>query len=218
MKLQARVIGDLSKQMKQEIHAGERAVTESVHATGVKIKEKWRGEIRSAGLGRKVALSIREKTYPVGGVSFDAASLIWTKAPKALAAHTQGVTIRSKKGLYLAIPTPAAGRDYRGFRLTPKKWERERGIKLRFIYRQGKPGLLVADDARLTKAGGARANRRKRRKDGILTGALTVPIFILVPQVRLRKRLDLDGLLAEASGTPEAAVARWERYSGGYNR
>lgn len=215
MKIKALTVGDLPKMMRQEIRAGERAVTDSVHEAGVRIKEKWRGQIASAGLGRRLGRSIRERTYPVGGASLNAASLIWTKAPKILAAHMKGVTIRSKGGFYLAIPTPEAGKGLRGGRITPGEWERRHGMRLRFIYRQGKPGLLVADDARLTKAGRAVANRRKRRKDGVLTGAVTVPIFILVPQVRLRKRLDLEGLLTEASGTTDSIVRRWEHYDEG---
>ena len=65
-------------------------------------------------------------------------------------------------------------------------------MRLRFVYRRGRPSLLVADDARVNARGLAAAKRGRRRRDGMLTGAETVVIFILVPQVRLRKRLDLD--------------------------
>ena len=102
------------------------------------------------------------------------------------------VTIRSSRGFWLAIPTPAAGKT--GFtstgarkRITPGGWERRTGMRLRFVYRRGAPSLLVADNARLTKRGLARANTR-------LAGRSTVVVFILVPQVTLRKRLDIDGI------------------------
>ncbi len=215
MKIKATKIGDLPKIMRQEIRAGERAVTESVHEAGLRVKEGWREQIAQAGLGRRLGRTIREQTYPKSGASLDAASLIWTKAPKILAAHIKGALIRSKSGFYLAIPTPEAGKGMRGGKITPGEWERRNGMRLRFIYRQGKPGLLVADDARLTKAGRAVANRRKRRKDGILTGAVTVPIFILVPQVRLKKRLDMQQLAELGEGTPRQIVKKWERYDRG---
>jgi hypothetical protein len=75
--------------------------------------------------------------------------------------------------------------------LTPGEYEQRTGQRLRLVYRPGKPGLLVADDARITKRGLARRKGGRRRKDGILTGAQTVPVFLLVPQVSLRKKLDL---------------------------
>jgi len=219
MKIKAVTIGDLPKIMREEIRAGERAVTNSVHEAGLRAKEGFRDQIAQAGLGRLLGLSIREQTYPEDWPSMDAASLIWTKAPKILSAHIKGALIRSKSGFYLAIPTPEAGKNYLRHRITPQEWERERGIKLRFVSRPGKPSLLVADDARLTKAGRAMANRSKRRKDGILTGALTVVIFILVPQVRLKKRLDLAAIVAESGSYDRVGrdiLAHWELYDRGH--
>jgi len=67
--------------------------------------------------------------------------------------YAEGAIIRSKQGLFLAIPTPAAGRcgDARQ-KITP---ERIHGLRLRFVYRRGSPSLLVADNAWLTKRGRA---------------------------------------------------------------
>jgi hypothetical protein len=56
---------------------------------------------------------------------------------------------------------------------------------LRFIYRRSGPSLLVAE-ARLNTKGRAVRSRSKTGR-----GAATVPIFLLVPQVKLTKRLDL---------------------------
>ena len=64
-------------------------------------------------------------------------------------------------------------------------------MRLRFIYRRNGPSLLVADDARLNSRGLAASKGGRRRRDGTLTGAQTVPVFLLVPQVKLAKRLDL---------------------------
>ena len=77
--------------------------------------------------------------------------------------------------------------------------------RLRFIYRRGVPSLLVADQARISKRGLAVASRSKTGR-----GAVTAPIFILVPQVHLRKRLDLDRAARSWEGRlPELIVASW---------
>jgi hypothetical protein len=83
-------------------------------------------------------------------------------------------------------------------------------MRLRFVLRRGRPSLLVADDARVNARGLAAAKRGRRRRDGMLTGAETVVIFILVPQVRLRKRLDLARDAERAQRTlPGLIMANW---------
>ena len=86
-------------------------------------------------------------------------------------------------------------------------------MPLRFIYRRGGPSLLVADNARFTKSGRVRENVTRRR-DGTsysrLAGRTVVPIFLLVAQVKLPKRLDLvrDARAAEAD-LPGLIVTNW---------
>ncbi len=140
-----------------------------------------------------------------------AGGFVWSKAPSIVDAHNRGALIQSKQGLYLAIPTPAAGkRGLGGVRLTPGSWERRTGLRLRFVYRRRGPSLLVADDARLLKSGSATAKKGKRRKDGVLTGAQTVPIFLLVPRVKLPKKLDLYGAAENIAGRlPVEIVDKW---------
>ena len=111
----------------------------------------------------------------------------------------------------MAIPLPAAGkRGSRGGRLTPASWQRRTGIRLRPVRLKAGRILLVADDARLSKSGVAAKNRGRRRKDGILNRAQTVPIFVLVPQVKLPKKLDLYGAADHiAARMPADIVDRW---------
>ena len=59
-------------------------------------------------------------------------------------------------------------------------------MRLRFVYRRRGPSMLVAD-GRLNSRGLGVASRSKTGR-----GRATVPIFLLVPQVKLPKRLDLD--------------------------
>jgi hypothetical protein len=82
--------------------------------------------------------------------------------------------------------------------------ERYRGLRLRFVYRRRGPSLLVAE-GRLNTRGRAVASRSKTGR-----GLTTVPIFLLVRQVKLPKRLDLA---RDAQRTHDAApgliVANW---------
>jgi hypothetical protein len=158
-----------------------------------------------AGLGPRLANSIRSQLFPKSGESLNAAALVWSKAPVIVGAHETGPLIRSKNGFWLAIPTKAAGRGLRGGRITPGEWERRRGMRLRFVYRRTGPSLLVADRARINTRGQAVASRSKTGR-----GRVTVPIFLLVPQVNLPKWLDLARAAARAHETiPGRIVAKW---------
>lgn len=191
--------GDLDKALQAEVAAGERAVTSAVRAAALGAQAELRGQVRSAGLGARLPKTIRTKLYPSSGVSLGAAGLVFSKAPQILRGFEEGATIRSKDGLFLAIPTPAAPkRGVGGKRISPSNFPEHRFGPLRFVPRPGKFSLLVVDAqrARRGKRGGfTRATVRKatrtRGEVVALSGLTTVPMFILVPQVRLKKRLDL---------------------------
>jgi len=204
MKLNLDISPDLVAVMAAEIKAGEKAVSAAMREAGSGLKNAWRGQIAQAGLGLRLANSIRSQTYPKSGESLKAAALVWSKAPVIVGSHDTGPLIRSKDGFWLAIPTAAAGKGLKGGRITPGEWERRRGLRLRFVYRRRGPSLLVAD-GRLNSRGLGVASRSKTGR-----GKATVPIFLLVPQVKLAKRLDLarDAERAQAA-VPGMIVANW---------
>ena len=122
--------------------------------------------------------------------------LVYTKAPQIIRAFDQGAVIRSKRGRFLAIPTqnaPRKGTD--GKRIRPSTFPEHRFGPLRFVPRRNGPSLLVVDGARASvsrKTGELRGFRRateRARRSG--QGLATVVMFLLVPQVKLRKRLDV---------------------------
>ena len=118
------------------------------------------------------------------------------------------MVIRLARGLFPAIPTAAAGKSGRSAagsreKVTPEGWQRRTGLKLRFIYRRGRPSLLVADDARINTRGLAARNRRKTGKTQ--TNLASVIVFILVPQVALKNRLDVES----AARQHAARVPSW---------
>lgn len=204
MKLKLDITPDLAAIMAAEIKAGERAVTAATREAGNSLKSAWRAQITGAGLGPRLARTIRSEQFPKGKDSLNAAALVWSNAPMIVGAHDTGPLIRSKNGFWLAIPTEAAGKSARGGRITPGEWERRSGLRLRFVYRRNGPSLLVAE-GRLNARGRAVASRSKTGR-----GVTTVPIFLLVPQVQLRKRLDLARDAASAlDALPGAIITKW---------
>ncbi len=204
MKFGVNIIGDIARIMEAEARAGEKPVTTAMREAGTGLKSAWRAQITGAGLGARLARTIRSEAYPKGRSSLNAAALVWSKAPVIVGAHDTGPLIRSKSGFWLTIPTAAAGKSTRGGRITPGEWERRTGLRLRFVYRRSGPSLLVAE-GRLNTRGRAVASRSKTGR-----GLTTVPIFLLVPQVRLRKRLDLARDAERArDAVPGLIVANW---------
>lgn len=189
MKLAVTVDQDLARDLREEGRKGAVATTKAMAQVGAAVKSAWRGQITSAGLGGRLANTIRSQVYPQSRASLEAAALVYSRASKIVGAFDRGAVIRAKDGFWLAIPLPAAGKSRRGGRITPGEWERRTGRVLRFVYRAGRSALLV-DDGKVAR--GARIVGR----DGFSRAARgfrnrTVPIFALVPQVRLRKRLAL---------------------------
>ena len=118
------------------------------------------------------------------------------KAPQIIRAFDEGAVIRSRRGRFLAIPTenaPRKGTD--GQRLSPSTFPEHRFGPLRFVPRPSGPSLLVVDGLRASfsrKTGELRGFRRASdRAQRTGTGLATVVMFLLVPQVKLAKRLDV---------------------------
>lgn len=211
MKLAVTIANSVAQAMEEEYRAGQKAVTESMNVAGTGLKDDWRRQVASAGLGQRLGRTIRSRTFPQGTASMNAAAWVWSNAPKILDAFERGALIRAQNVTYLAIPTPEAGtKGTNRQRITPTGWENRTGIKLRLVLRPGKPGLLVADGVRINKRGRAVLSRAKTRRDGIRTGVATVPIFIMIRQVQLRKRLDLASAADRwASRVPAMITENW---------
>lgn len=177
--------------MRDEITLAERSVTASVRESAEGLKSELRAQVTAAGLGVRLANTWRSRVYPQGRPSISAAGMVWSNAPTIVRAFDEGPVIRSKDGFWLAIPLPAAGKGRRGKKLNPGEWERLHGQRLRFVYRRGRPSLLVADNQRAR--GGKRGGFALASGKAIAAGRVaTVAIFLLVPQVHLRKRLNID--------------------------
>ena len=193
MKLGAAIVGSLMADMKSETKRIERGVAAGIKEAGAGLKGDLRKQVVAAGLGARLARTWRSRAYPNKG--HDAATLVWSKAPQIIRTFDEGAVIRSKSGLWLAIPTPAAPkRGIGGKRINPGNFPEHRFGPLRFVYRRGRPSLLVVDSVRINKSGrvGRRAKGGAFTKTGRMKqGIATVVMFIMVPQVKLKKRLDV---------------------------
>jgi uncharacterized protein DUF6441 len=194
MKLAATVARSLKAHLQAELHELELAVENGTREAGRGLKTELRRQVSSAGLGQRLANSWRHRHYP--NRKLDAASLVYTKAPQIIRAFDEGALIRSKRGRFLAIPTenaPRKGTD--GKRVSPSTFPEHRFGPLRFVPRSSGPSLLVVDGLQASvsrKTGGLRGFRRatdRVRQSG--AGLTTVVMFLLVPQVKLPKRLDV---------------------------
>jgi Family of unknown function (DUF6441) len=194
MKLAATILRSLQADLHAELREIERAVAGGTRYAGRGLKTELRRQVASAGLGQRLANSWRERHYP--NQQLDAASLVYTKAPQISRAFDEGAVIRSRRGRFLAIPTenaPRKGTD--GSRISPSTFPEHRFGPLRFVPRPSGPSLLVVDGLRASfsrKSGELRGFRRaadRGRRSG--QGLTTVVMFLLVPQVKLPKRLDV---------------------------
>jgi Family of unknown function (DUF6441) len=194
MKLAATIGRSLQADMQAELRDLERAVATGTRDAGRGLRTELRRQIASAGLGQRLANSWRDRHYP--NRQLDAASLVYTKAPQIIRAFDEGTVIRSRRGRFLAIPTenaPRKGADRK--RISPGTFPEHRFGPLRFVPRPSGPSLLVVDGLRASfsrSTGMLRGFRRatdRARQSG--QGLTTVVMFLLVPQVKLRKRLDV---------------------------
>lgn len=192
------VENNVPREMIARVGRMERAVKTAVAGATMQLKTAWRQDVASK-LGGRLGNAVRAEVYPAGDSSLNAAGLVYAKAPKLIGAHERGAVIRAASGLWLAVPLPAAGKSGRRGRITPDEWERRTGRRLRFVYRAGRNGLLVDDGT--ARRGAATVGRGFKVARGFKNR--TIPIFALVRQVKLPKRLNLKAAaLAIGNGLP----------------
>ena len=215
MRVSAAITGNLHKFMTQQKAAAEAAVTKGVTEITERIKNDLRGQVTGAGLGNKLAKSWQAKIYPKGKKSIEAAGWVFSKAPKLIRAFNDGALIKSKHGLFLAIPTEAAPkRGLDGKRINPSNFPERILGQLRLVYRPGKISLLVAENLRANtgKRGGFRKAGDAAQKSG--RGLATVVMFFLVPQAQLKKRLDYRSVISRLEPQlPQTILKHWKEVS-----
>ena len=167
MHLKAATEGSLVEYMEREYQNCARAVTKGVSLAANGLKTAMRTQVKSAGLGSRLANTWRGDVYPKAKNSVSAAGVVYTKAQKIMEGFEYQTVVRGKDGLWLAIPTAALSQRIRNKRMTPALYEKSKGVRLRFVYRKNGASLLV--------------HEQKRK---------TIVAFVLVPQVRMPKLIN----------------------------
>ena len=178
------------------------AGTTAVSGTTKRLERNLEAATQSAVPGR-LFRAWQSSRFPESGPARNPVGTVWIKGGEctrgAIQFWTQAGAIRGKRGQFLAIPLPAAGSRGRARDLTPGEWERAHGIRLRFVFRAGKPALLVADNAVLSgRAQIARANTARRIASG--RRSATVPIFVLLPMVKFGNAFAIEPIVNASEG------------------
>lgn len=189
-----------------------RAATATIKDAGSLLKNEGRAEIASGGFSPRWQNAWRVNTYPASGVSINAAAFGFHKIPYSLV-FEQGARITARKGL-LWIPLPTVPKDGRKRNYSPRALTQS-GVDLFSISRPGRKPLLAAK-ARVSGGIGQSLGTKRRNQRGRVTfggRALslaqlragkkgprqTVPLFVGVNVVTLRKRFNLEGVADSVS-------------------
>jgi hypothetical protein len=238
--LTAVVTGDLRSLMAAEVAAGQRAARGAVTDTGRWTQEQLRGQVRSAFGARsaRLANTWRLGVYPTSAPTLRPAALVSSRAPAIIDAFDRGAVIRPKgAGKFLAVPldanrrgglrtsrprvTPAQMAASRAAFVLAVKGSRNKLWCLRVTQAQRRSaagrisdiaiaGNLLQVGARGTTLRGAYLSRGKLTQRLLAQGF--APMFLLVPELRLSKRLDIAAVARAASARMETSLrSRWSR-------
>jgi hypothetical protein len=189
-----------------------RAVQLGTKQAGSGLKMALRQQVRTANLGTRMEKTWQDEVFPKSGNSANAAVIVYSKAPKIIAAFDNGVYIKSKSGTFLAIPTKnAPRRGFDGKQVTPTNWPEHRFGKLRLV-KTKRALLLVADNLTASYRRKDKSFRGFRRASDKAIKAnrrlATVVMFILVRQISLPKKLDVEREFKKWSAAYPALIER----------
>ncbi|PHY12826.1 hypothetical protein CSW58_10010 [Caulobacter sp. B11] len=184
---------------------------DGVEDTGRIGLERLRDDVREAGLGERLPKTWRLDLHPTRGLAYSPAAFIRSTAARIIDAFTRGAVITSRDGGMMAVPIPGGPMDrirvLRGE--TSVDAARRRLGELVFVPIRPGLGMLVTKRVRVTRSG--RFNRTDDTKTyspayaakNIKTG---IPVFWLVPQVVLARRLNWPQIARDISQTFGAQV------------
>ncbi|MBI2718136.1 MAG: hypothetical protein HY245_11880 [Rhizobiales bacterium] len=207
---------DLKGELNRAVEDVEQAVTGAMNEVSDGLKTELREQVTSSGLGQRLANTWRGKRFPEARPSMNSAAYVWSKAPDIIDAYERGPTIVPVNGRkYLAIPTAncpprrrGGGFGGKGRKASPFEVETIFNQDLKFA--KAANGRLIA----FIEAVGARSKRGfrpgtpKRLAQG--RAVVAVVMFILVPAVQVRKRLDVEGAANRwADRVPRLIAQHW---------
>jgi hypothetical protein len=235
MKFTAQIKGNIAEYMRLEAEGGARAASRVMGEETRALQLGLRAQVNAAfgAKGRGIGNAWRSKTYP-RRPSLGAAGLVYSKMPAVVDAFEKGALIRPKNGKkYLAIPTGfnaaqgRRGRGEKGMRVTPAQMVASKQAFLRPI----ESGRGFVWCLPVKRPGDVKGKRRPRH---LIAGGITavatsnraakgrwmqqllsqgmVPMFILLPSVKLPKKLDIVPVARSvAARIPGRFVAEWDK-------
>lgn len=234
MKFVAQVKGNIAEYMRQEQEGGARAASRVMGEETRNLQLALRGQVNAAfgAKGRGIGNAWRARTFP-RRPSLGAAGLVWSKTPAIVDAFEKGALIRPKGGKkFLAIPTGfnadrgRRGRANGGMRVTPKQMVASKQAFIRpfksgngFVWclplkrgentgKQRRTRLMAGGVA---EVGTGNRKGREAWARGLLAQGM-VPMFILMPAVKLSKKLDIRKPAESiAARIPGRFVAEWDQ-------
>lgn len=202
--IQLALVGNLQKELDRQTNEVASAIYEATDDVAAAVKKRFRQQVTSAGLGNRLAKTWRHRTYPGRNVlTLEPAALIWSKAPHIVSAFSSADPIRSTRpGGFLAIPTDFAPatrkRGARGRRMSMEDFLETFGLDSLKVF--PKPGSGNRVFYAIAEKGFRRSGGKKRRsrvvKQGGRIKSQPVLMYVLVKQVRLAKRFDIDSVAA----------------------
>jgi hypothetical protein len=234
MNFVAQVKGNIAEYMRLEAEGGARAASRVMGDETRNLQLGLRAQVNSAfgPKGRGIGNAWRDRTFP-RRPSLGAAGLVWSKVPAIVDAFEKGAMIRPKGGKkFLAIPTGfnaaqgRRGRGESGMRVTPAQMVASKQAFMRpfksgrgFVWCLPVKAAEPTGKRRRTRliAGGvaevATSNRKGREAwaRGLLAQGM-VPMFLLLPAVKLPKKLDIAAPARSiAAHIPGRFVAEWDK-------
>ncbi|WP_146148968.1 DUF6441 family protein [Pseudaminobacter soli (ex Li et al. 2025)] len=170
------------------------------------VKREARADIARAGFGKRWQNAFRVDVYPQGSkrVSSKAAALIYHKIPYA-DVFEAGATIRGKSKLW--IPLSSTPKKVGSKRMTPKLYTQAFGPLVTMNIRGktflgGKVSLSKAQakSGQVGKVTTARLRKGGQKSNSGATPTRTVPLFIGVDSVSIKKRFSIRQITGRAAG------------------
>ena len=203
MKFDLKIEGDFKRIFADDLKTASDAITSAVTKAGNGLKSDLRTQLINAGLGRKLANSVRLNIYPKSRQSLDSAAFVFARPGKGgrggaadiVAAFEEGSLIQRQGGRYLAIPTEHVPRKSgSGRRMTPSEMQASIksggfGQDLKLVP-TNRPGIMLLVLPVVRSGASQRpkpVSARRLQKGG---KAEWIAMFILTRQVQMPRLLD----------------------------
>ena len=223
MRVNGSVSGDLQAILDQAKGEVAAALRSGMAAAGASVQADLRSQTQSAGLGGGLERAWQRKDYPNPEKPLAPAALVYSKSVVLHRVFTEGASIRAARSRYLAIPTKEA--EALGYARTdrsrkgggiPGGQQRRASQVYALIARLGAKNIRIepAKGGRRVviytpPAGRGKGHTVRGRGGGSLgfQRGRGVVMFVLVPHVSLRSRIDFAAARGRAAATLEAAIS-----------